>query len=209
MKKTSKPQIFLVHGWMTFKSWKNYLKYLEESEVSLEWRKSRNKEYLDEKLGKDFDIFRPRFPLSQNAKYKYWKIYFEKYIPLFSKKLILIWNSLGWIFLAKYLSENKFPRKIQSVYLVCPPYRGWLPTEDLVWWFKLWKDLSLLQQNCKNLYLIFSADDDVVPISHAELYKKKLPNANIFIYNNKNGHFGVSEFPEIVKLLRWDLKEMK
>ena len=61
-------------------------------------------------------------PLQDNAKYEEWKILFERYIPHLKDNVILMGNSLGGIFLAKYLSENKFPKKILSTYLTCPPF---------------------------------------------------------------------------------------
>lgn len=144
-------------------------------------------------------------PLSENARYEDWKIFFERHIPLLKNNCILIGNSLGGIFLAKYLSENKFPKKILSVYLIAPPFDNSLEGEDLVGGFSLSSDLSLLAKNTKNLYLMFSANDDVVPPAHAEKYRRKLPGADIIIYKNKNGHFKVPEFPEIVKLIKQDL----
>jgi len=123
--------------------------------------------------------------------------------------IILIGSSLGGIFLARYLSENKFPKKILSTYLICPLFDNSLEGGDLVGGFKLKPDLSLLEKQSKNLYLMFSKDDDIVPISHAEKYRKKLKNANIIIFGSKNGHFKISEFPEIVKMIKDDVKKMK
>jgi hypothetical protein len=147
-------------------------------------------------------------PLSWNAKYEDWKIYFEKYIPYLKNNIILIGNSLGGIFLAKYLSENKFPKKILSLYLICPPYDNSLPGEDLVGGFKLPTNLSRLDNCSKNVNLLFSQDDEIVPVSHTEKYRKKLKKANIIIFNGKNGHFFISEFPEIVEMIKGDLKGM-
>ena len=96
---------------------------------------------------------------------------------------------MGGIFLAKYLSENKFPKKILSTYLICPPFDNSMPGEDLVGGFKLKSDLSLIEKNSKNLNLLFSKDDEVVPLSHSEKYRKKLKKANIILYESKNGHF--------------------
>jgi len=197
-----KDQIFFVHGGMTFKNQNDYLQYLRNRDVSLEKKQYWSLEYFDKKLGKDFDMVRPRFPLSENAKYGDWKIYFERFIPLLKNNTILIGMSLGGIFLAKYLSENKFPKKLKAVFLVCPPFDNSIEGEDLVGGFKLQSDLSLLDSQTKNLYLMFSKDDDVIPISHSEKYRKKLKNARIEIYEDKNGHFGVTEFPEIVKIIK-------
>ena len=200
-----KTQIFCIHGGWTFKSQKDYLHFLKTRKISIEKKKRWADDYLDEKLGKSFEIIRPRMPLSDNSKYEDWKIHFERHFPYLRNNIILIGGSLGGIFLAKCLSENKFPKKILATYLVCPPFDDTVVGEDLAGGFKLKPDLSLLEKNSKNLYLMFSKDDDSVPISHAEKYRKKLSNAKIIIYKSKNGHFKISKFPEIVKMIKNDI----
>ncbi|MDO8602103.1 MAG: alpha/beta hydrolase [bacterium] len=197
-------QILMIHGGMTFNNERDYLHWLRTRKVSTQ-KRPYWKADLETKLGRKFEIIRPRMPLQDNAKYRDWKIMFERYIPLLRRKFILIGSSLGGIFLAKYLSENKLPRRALSVYLVCAPFDNSLPTEDLVGGFRLKSDLSLIQKNCKNLHVLFSKDDDVVPVSHAEKYRKKLKLAHIAIYANKKGHFTASKFPEIFTLIRRDL----
>ena len=206
MVKKKKPQIFIIHGGMTFKSHGDYLKFLENREISLAQKISWSNEYLEEKLGKNFEIIRPHMPLKENAKYYDWKIHFEKYFPLLRDDIILIGSSLGGIFLAKYLSEHKFPKKILSIYLICAPYDDTLPKEDLVGGFKLQSDLSLIENNSDRVNLLFSLNDDVVPISHSEKYAHKLKKSRIIIYPNINGHFKISKFPEIVKMIKKDKK---
>jgi len=199
----NKKQILMIHGGMTFKNERDYLRYLKNIKVSTipkpYWEAD-----LEKKLSKRFEIVRPRMPLQDNAKYRDWKILFERYIPLLKKDYILIGSSLGGIFLAKYLSEHKMPKKALSVYLVCAPFDGTLPTEDLVGGFKLKSNLSLLEKNCRNLYIMFSKDDDVVPVSHAEKYRRKLKKAHVIIFKGKKGHFTVSKFPEIITQIKQD-----
>ncbi|TSC73696.1 MAG: Uncharacterized protein G01um101444_478 [Parcubacteria group bacterium Gr01-1014_44] len=196
----------MVHGGMTFKNKEDYLHFLKTRQISIEKKIRWGDDYLDKALGKNFEIIRPRMPLQDDAKYSDWKVYFERHIPYLRNNVILIGGSLGGIFLAKYLSEHKFPKKILSTYLVCPPFDNTVTGEDLVGGFKLKSNLSLLEKNSKNLYLLFSKDDDAVPVSHAEKYRKKLKNAKIVIYNSKNGHFKISKFPEIVKMIKNDVK---
>lgn len=203
-----KTQIFMIHGGMTFKNRKDYLHYLKTKEVSVEKREKWAEGYLDKELSKKFQIIRPHMPLSENAKYEDWKVYFERHFPYLRNNIILIGSSLGGIFLAKYLSEHKFPKKILSIYLVCPPFDNTCFHEDLVGGFRLKSNLSLIEKNSKNLALLFSKDDDDVPVSHAEKYRKKLKNPRIIIYKSKNGHFKISKFPEIVKMLKNDIKNI-
>lgn len=195
----------MVHGGMTFKSEKDYLHWLKTRKVvtkkSPYWEAD-----LEKKLGTKFEIIRPRMPLQDNAKYRDWKIVFERYLPLLRNKFILIGSSLGGIFLAKYLSEHKLPKKALSTFLVCAPFDNDIPTEDLVGGFRLKAHLALLERNSKYLHILFSKDDDVVPVSHAEKYRKKLKKAHIEIYSGKKRHFTVPTFPEIIRMIRKDTK---
>ncbi len=199
-------QILIVHGGMTFKNRKDYLHFLKTREISIKKKVKWSEKYLDKSLGRSFEIIRPHMPLSEDAKYNDWKIHFERYIPYLRNGVILIGYSLGGIFLAKYLSEHEFPKKILSTYLVCPPFDDTCFEEDLVGGFKLKSDLSLIEKNSKKLTLFFSKDDDDVPISHAEEYRKKLKNPRIIIYKSKNGHFKIAKFPEIIKMIKDDVK---
>jgi predicted alpha/beta hydrolase family esterase len=201
----SKPQIFIIHGGMTFKNKKDYIDWLKNRSISVEKKQRWSVEYLDRKLGKEFDIIRPRMPLQDDAKYADWKIFFERHFPYFRNNIILIGSSLGGIFLAKYLSENKFPKKIRATFMICAPYDNTIEGEDLVGGFKLGTDLSLIERNSKKTYLMFSRDDETVPVSHAEKYRSKLKNSEIIIYKSKNGHFKISEFPEIVKIIKTEI----
>ncbi len=175
-----KKQIFFIHGGYTFKSQKDYLHFLKTRTISLEKKISWNYNYLETKLGTKFDIIKPRMPLQDNAKYSEWKIFFERYIPYLKNDVILIGASLGGIFLAKYLSEHTFPKKILSTYLVCPPFDNTIVIDELAGGFKLKSNLSLLEKNTKNLYLMFPKDDPIVPVSHAEKYRDKLRKAKIY-----------------------------
>ena len=42
-----------------------------------------------------------------------------------------------------------------------------------------------------------------------ENYKEKLPNSKITIFESKNGHFNISEFPEIVEMIKKDLMNLQ
>ncbi len=201
----SKKQIFYIHGGMTFKNQEDYLDFLKNRKVSVEDKIKWSGDYFNNALKNNFHIIKPRMPLQDYAKYGDWKIHFERFFEQLSNDIILIGNSLGGIFLAKYLSENIFPKKILSVYLVCPPFDDTLIGEDLVGGFELQSDLSMIGKNCKNINLLFSQDDNCVPVDHSEKYGEKLSDVNIVIYKDKNGHFQVPEFPELVDMIKNDL----
>ncbi|MFT4243845.1 MAG: alpha/beta hydrolase [Candidatus Woesearchaeota archaeon] len=203
----TKTQIFYVHGGMTFKNKDDYLHFLKNRPISIDEKIKWSGNYLKEQL-KNCTIIKPRMPLQDNAQYEEWKIHLERHFEYLTDNIILIGVSIGGIFLSKYLSEHIFPKQILSVYLVCPPFDDTLIGEDLAGGFELQDDLSLIEKNCKNVTLIFSKDDDCVPVNHADKYREKLPNASIIIYESKNGHFKIKEFPEIIESIKNDLKNL-
>lgn len=205
--KKQKTQLFYIHGGMTFKNRKDYLRFLKTRKIRLEKNTNWSYAYLEKSLGKSCQIIYPRMPQSDDAKYEEWKIHFERFFPKFKNNIILIGESLGGIFLAKYLSEHKFPKKILATYLVCAPYDNTLPGEDLVGGFKLKANLSLLEKNSPNTKLLFSKKDDVVPVAHAKKFAAKLKTSKIIVYKHITGHFKISKFPEIIKMIKSDLKK--
>jgi predicted alpha/beta hydrolase family esterase len=196
-----KQQVFVIHGGETFESYEEYLEWLKTIEVSLEREKIKGwKQTLSEDLGDGFEVILPEMPNPLNAKYLEWKIYFDKYIPYFQDNVILIGHSLGAIFLAKYLSENIFPKKLKAVFLLAPPYDDVDAPYSLAD-FTLPADLSKIGQQTKNLFLYHSKDDPVVAFQDCEKYMKALPKAKTRIFEDKQ-HFIRVPLPELVEDIR-------
>ncbi|MEI8067808.1 MAG: alpha/beta hydrolase [Candidatus Shapirobacteria bacterium] len=195
-------QILFIRGGDTFESYNDYISYLKNKKVNLEKLKVRKdwKHKLQINLGEGFEVFLPEMPNRANARYEEWKIWFEKIIPLLDENLILAGSSLGGIFLAKYLSENKINKKIKAVILVAAPFDGSTNEESLVY-FKLPDSLSKFAEQCENVYLIQSRDDELVLFEEVEKYKKELPNAKLVTFEDR-GHFNQEDFPEIVDLIK-------
>jgi len=193
-----KKQVILIHGGTTFDTYKEYLSNLENIKVDLDrYRKTGWSDSLRKELGNRFDVLLPRMPNPSNAKYEEWKIIFKKISKLLEKNIVLIGHSLGAIFLVKYLSENKFPKKILATLLVSGPYNG-EDMEESLGDFVLPKSLNRLEKQGGKIFLYQSRDDLVVPYTHLEKYKKALPNA-IAREFKKRGHFDQSRFPELIK----------
>lgn len=196
-----KRQVIVIHGGETFASREAYIEWLKAEEFVLEQFVSlRWKARLQEELGEWYEVIQPRMPNSLNATYEEWKIWFEKYLPQIAHDLIFVGHSLGGIFLAKYLSEEKLDKNVLGTFLVAPPFDDADSTYTLAD-FVLPDSLELFEEQSKIIHLYFSTDDPSVPFVDLAKYQKKLPNARASIFSDR-GHFKLETFPEIVEDIR-------
>ncbi|MEA3453008.1 MAG: alpha/beta fold hydrolase [Patescibacteria group bacterium] len=194
-----KTQVVIIHGGDTFETREQYLSFLKSYQIDFSRiAKSGWKNSLEERLGDNFEVISPKMPNKENARYIEWKIWFEKFFPLFNDEIIFIGHSLGGLFLVKYLSENSFPKKVKGIFLVGTPFDS-ADSEYTLVDFSLSNELNKLKEY--NIYFYQSEDDPVVPAVDMEKYKKLLPMANFILFEDR-GHFGQEEFPEIVETIK-------
>lgn len=191
-------QVIVIHGEDSFLRHRDFIRFLKTIQVTKQDFLPRTgwKNTLPEVLGRGYQVLLPQMPNKFNAKYLEWKIWFEKMRPFTRPNVILVGHSQGGLFLLKYLSENKFPKKIRALFLVAPPHDQSKGIGD----FRLKKTLSLVQQQCSTITFFYSTDDPVVPISEMKRFQKELPKAEFITYQNR-GHFTLAEFPELVRLI--------
>ena len=202
-----KKQVLVVHGGETFKTRGEYLDYLKSYELDFfgsQKREKRWKDLLQEDLGDDYQVILPQMPCPRNAKYLEWKIWIEKYFPYLTDGVILVGHSLGGIFWLKYLSGNGFPVRIEQVHLIAPPFGKENSGGDYLDGFVL--DLEKLKDGLgrklvRKLFFYHSLDDPIVSFADMEKYKKILPGARFFVFQDK-GHFITDDFPEIVENIK-------
>ena len=198
-----KKQVVIIHGGTTFDTYKKYIAFLKKRKISLDkllrphqgWKNTLQKE-----LGENFEVLRPRMPNGTNARYKEWKIWFERIILFLGKEVILLGHSLGGVFLAKYLSETDFPVKIKATILVAAPFDDSDRKESLTD-FKLPASLKKFAKQGGEIYLIQSKDDPSVPFEQLEKYKQALPSVKTMIFDDRE-HFNQETFPEIIQLIK-------
>lgn len=149
----------------------------------------------------------PIMPCKQNATYAAWKIWFEKIFPYLSDdELIIIWSSLWWTFLVKYLLENKFPRVISQLHLVAAPFdEDWLVDEYLADFLFEPIGGDKIESQVEKIFLYFSKDDPLCPFHNCEYYHRFLPKSKLFVFNNR-WHFFQPALPELLDNI-WAYKE--
>ena len=200
-----KKQVVVIHGGDSFNSYKKYIYSLKSEKVDMnKYFAKRWKNELPKQLGKNFEIITPRMPNGENARYSEWKLWFEKFIPFIRDGVIFIGTSMGGAFLAKYLSENKFPKKIKATLFVSAPYfSGGMYYKDYETpkdWI-LSKSLSLIEKQGGKIFFYQNKDDYVVPFRDLKKYAKVLPSATRMIFKGRGHSFG-EKFPEIVREIK-------
>jgi predicted alpha/beta hydrolase family esterase len=199
MENKKKHQILLIWGGETFDSNEAYLNFLENYEYDPSEKHKSWKWWLLSWLSDNFDGIRVSMPATQNSYYPAWKIWFEKYFKyLWDNKIILIWHSLGGIFLAKYLSENHFPKLIDSLHLISPVFDNsgliWESTASFSYEkSSLW---NILKQT-KDIHLWHSKDDNIVPFEHSMKYHTILTWSNLHTFDDRWHFTGQSHFVEL------------
>ncbi|MBX4199012.1 alpha/beta hydrolase [Candidatus Parcubacteria bacterium] len=193
-----KKQVVVIHGGDNYGTYEAYIASLKEFVVdSLEYfMKQGWKDSLESSLGDEYKVIRPEMPNKFNARYEEWRIWFEKLLPLLDQEIILVGHSLGGIFLAKYLSENKLAKRIHGTFLIAAPFDEEDADYELVD-FNLPPSLKLLEEQGGKIFLYHSKDDKQVPFKDIAKYAKAIPNAVVRTFKDK-GHFNQKEFPELV-----------
>lgn len=196
-----KKQVVVIHGGGTYKTYKEYIVYLRSLKIDLDsYRRKEWKDSLSDRLGKGFEVFLLKMPNPTNAQYNEWKILFNKIARLLENNVILIGHSLGGVFLAKYLSENKFPKKILASILVAAPY-GQKDIKEFLGDFVVSNNLKKFRKQGGKIFLYHSKDDPIVPYINLGKYQKALPEAVVKVFKNRE-HFSQTEFPELVEEIK-------
>lgn len=201
-----KKQVLYIHGGDYFGEYSNFIEDLRTKTIrdprGIE-KKSIWVENLREDMGEDFEVFMPQMPNKQNAKYEEWKIWFERYFEFLHDDVVLVGWSLGGMFLAKYLSEEKFPFKIKAVYLLATPSGEFADESgnDCASFQFSMKNLVNITRQVEKINIWHSKDDFVVNYEQAVLYKKYLEKADFVSFEDKN-HFLIPTFPEFISNIK-------
>lgn len=199
-----KKQVIVIHGGDPARSRERFLADLRKEEVDIDDFKLKTgwKQSMQEKLGKGFEVFNPEMPNLLNARYLEWEAWFEKMIPFIKSDAVFVGHSLGAIFLVRYLSENRFPKKIKAVFLVAAPYKEKKSgNPDYFGGFAFKRDLRLITEQAPT-YMYHSEDDPIVPFGHLRHFEKRLPDAHFIIMKSRGHFFSTKEFPELVKAIK-------
>lgn len=194
-------QVIQIHGGTTFANYDDYMKSLSSSTLHPErmtfkpmWR-----ELLQQNLGDDYQVLLPAMPNKTNARYSEWKVWFTHLTDIIEDDCILIGHSMGAIFLAKYLSENKFPRTIKATILIAAPYDD--ESEEDLTDFKIDSVTEQFTSQAGRVEFFFGSDDPVIPLAEMSKFQHDVPGAKYHILSAPD-HFVRPDFPELIDVLK-------
>jgi predicted alpha/beta hydrolase family esterase len=192
-------QLIFIGWWEAFDKEENFYTFLENKTFELSSTRKRWRDWIGWALSGHFEVIEPRMPCKDNAKYRAWKIWFEKIFPyLRDEEIILVGSSLGGLFLAKYLSENTFPKPISQLHLVAPVFDNSGLVGETVGDFVL--DPSLLphiEEQAEHIHIYASTDDPICPFTHGQRYHQQLKKSVLHTFDNR-GHFLQPALPELL-----------
>lgn len=193
-------QLIFIWGWEVFDTQQEYYDSLRSCDRDLQNPPPNRKSRLCSAVSLEYECLVPQMPNNRNADYVAWKIWFEKYFWLLSEEsVVLIWYSLWWIFLLKWLSENDFPKTIGQLHLVAPvSSNSWL-VDEVIWNFEFdFSNLPQIEKQCDEITIYHSKDDPLVPYAQSEELVKHLPKARLETFGDR-WHFFQPAFPELLE----------
>jgi predicted alpha/beta hydrolase family esterase len=198
-----KKKVIALHGGNIFSNYDAYVTDLRTKEIdverlrpSIDWKQN-----MPEALGDGYDFYLPRMPMSDNADYVLWKMWFERIMCVIQEPCIFIGHSLGAMFLVKYFIENETRYTAQALLLVAPEYQHFEDKSVEKSSFTVEGDLSVLTERVPKVIFFHSKDDPVVLYDNFEKFKKAVPSADFRSFSDRK-HFWGASFPEIVDILK-------
>ena len=158
---------------------------------------------LRNELGAAYKVHFPKMSQDETESFfgSQWPKQIGKEISSIKGEVILVGHSLGASMLIKYLSENKIKKKIAGVFLAAPPF--WSGDEDWVQPLKLRDDFHCNLPKNVPIFFYQCKDDEEVPFSQFNHYKRDLQGATFREIKN-GGH----QFNNDLSIVATDIKSL-
>ena len=197
-------QVLYIWWWNAYNTREAFMELLKKKDYNPFENKKRWRFCLQEDLWENYKVALLDMPNRTLALYEEWKIQFEKIFQYLEWNQIIIAHSLWTIFISKYLTENKFPKKIKQLHLVSAliDNKDLPPEEACIADFSFNIDkIPEIQHICEHIFLYHSKDDKAVPFSQWERLHKFLPNAKFEVFEDR-WHMNIERFPELVQNIK-------
>lgn len=170
-------RVFIVHGWGGYpqEGWFPWLK-----------------EKLEEK---EFQVQIPTMPKPGKPKINLWVSQLVKVVGNVDKNTFFVGHSIGCQTILRYLEGLPGDKKVGGAVFVA----GWFTLKNLTKeekeiakpWVETSIDFAKVKQHTRKFVVIFSDNDDVVPLNNKELFELRLGARTIL--EHQKGHFSGSD----------------
>src|SRR3989338_3555878 len=181
-------RVFLVHGWA-----------VNPNNYWFPWLKKELEK-------KDYKVFVPRMPNPKFPEIETWVSFLKEQVGEVDKKTFFVGHSIGCQTIMRYLEtldENERTGKIIFVagFFNLPFLETGKEKTIAKPWLETKIDTEKIKKIAGKTVAIFSDNDEYVPLSDKEIFKKRL-DAEIVVLHGK-GHFsegsGIKKIPEILR----------
>ena len=157
---------------------------------------------LGRELGPGYEIRYPHMPNEAAPQYPRWKAAIEKELSRLADGATLVGHSIGGTSLINTLVEKPPGLALSGVFLLDAPFvgeGGW-PSEDVKPMSGLGKRLPAQTP----VYVYHGSKDETVPLEHADLYARSIPQAVVRQLNGRNHQLG-NDLSEVAA----DIRQLK
>ncbi|WP_018615983.1 alpha/beta fold hydrolase [Segetibacter koreensis] len=140
---------------------------------------------LKKNLGNEYQVDYPAIQSDETSSDFGWTKQIGEIINKINQDTILVGHSFGASMILKYFSENSISKSIKAIFLLATPF--WSGNDDWQKGLKLKEDFAYKLSNKIPIFLYHCQDDEEVPFSHFNEYKKRLAKAT-FRQINIGGH---------------------
>jgi uncharacterized protein len=140
---------------------------------------------LRSELGPEFEVRYPKMPDEDEPDYSAWKARITEELAAVGDGAIVVGHSIGASVLIKFLAESEARQTLAGVFLIAAPF--W--HDDKVWrWeeVELPKDAGARLAGGPPIAFYHGREDEIVPVSHAGLYARALPQATVRLLDGRN-----------------------
>ncbi|HRP57213.1 alpha/beta hydrolase [Agriterribacter sp.] len=130
---------------------------------------------LKQHLGKGYQINYPKIQSDETALDFGWTKQIGLHIDSIGRDLILVGHSFGASMILKYLSEHPVNKTIEGIFLLATPF--WSGNEEWQKGLQLRDHFADSLPDEAPLFLYHCRDDEEVPFSHLDQYRRKLNKA--------------------------------
>ncbi len=154
---------------------------------------------LRRELGDGYEVRYPRMPDEDDPSYARWSAAIRREMKALDDGAVVAGHSVGATILLNALAERPPEPELRAIMLIAAPFvgaGGWPGAE-----FELPHDLGARLPHGVPVHVFHGLQDDTVPPSHADLYARAIPQAQLHRLPGR-GHQLNNDLSEVAKTIR-------